>query len=69
MKWKLKNLPPLEVSTIYRATDFESFEFSAQSLHRSVTGEDIPFFVFVSAMIPQLRYPRRATIYITCFEF
>ncbi|MGB1215047.1 MAG: hypothetical protein ACPG4X_16895 [Pikeienuella sp.] len=35
-----RNLPPLEVGTVYRAQDFVSLEFSAQSLHRSLTGED-----------------------------
>lgn len=35
-----KNLPPLEVDTTYRARDFEYFEFSAQSLHHAMTGEE-----------------------------
>lgn len=35
-----KNLPPLEVGAIYRAKDFEGFEFLAQPLQMALTGED-----------------------------
>lgn len=35
-----RNLPPLEAGSVYRAREFESLEFSAQSLHRQMTGED-----------------------------
>ena len=39
-KMTRRNLPPLEVGTTYRATDFEGFDFAARSLNKSVTGED-----------------------------
>jgi hypothetical protein len=35
-----RNLPPLEVNTVYRAQDFQEFDFSARVLHQQVTGED-----------------------------
>ena len=35
-----RNLPPLEVSTVYRVQDFEEFDFSGRDLHLAVTGED-----------------------------
>lgn len=35
-----KNLPPLEVGTIYRARDFEGFEYTSQPLQKAVIGED-----------------------------
>lgn len=37
---KPRNLPPLELNTVYRAPDFEEFDFSARALHHAVTGED-----------------------------
>ena len=36
-----KNLPPLEVNTVYRARNFQNFEFSARFLQKAVAGEDI----------------------------
>jgi len=35
-----RNLPPLQVGTTYRVSDFELLEFSAGSLWKTVTGED-----------------------------
>ena len=35
-----RNLPPLEVNTVYRAQDFEEFDFSALALNRMVSGEE-----------------------------
>ena len=35
-----RNLPPLQVNTVYRAQDFQGFDFSARVLHHAVTGED-----------------------------
>ncbi len=35
-----RSLPPLEVGAVYRVNDFQSFEYTAQSLQKAVTGED-----------------------------
>ncbi|TBH58578.1 hypothetical protein ELG65_09220 [Rhizobium leguminosarum] len=35
-----KTLPPLQVGTVYRVSDFEYFEFTAATLQKAVVGED-----------------------------
>ena len=50
-------LPPLEVGTTYRARDFESFEFSRQSLHQTLTGEDIAILRLLLANETKLEIP------------
>lgn len=51
-----RNLPPLEVDTTYRAVDFEGFAFSAEVLHRALTGEE--------TAILRLRLANRTTLEI-----
>ena len=38
---KRRTLPPLEVGAVYRVNDFDHFDYTAQTFHKELTGEDI----------------------------
>lgn len=50
-------LPPLEAGTTYRVADFQSFQFEARSLHKSLTGEDVAILQLCLANKTRLDLP------------
>ena len=54
-----KILPPLLADTTYRAQDFAGFEFSAQSLHQAVTGEETAILRLLLSNATRLEIPAK----------